>query len=105
MAHGAGLMLLPIYFGLCAFDSPDATHQATAVLVAQSLATALLVSVIHALAMVTAGGLIALLVYDWLGLRFLSRSWFNLELGWAVSLILIGGFGLTSVVLQNVGFL
>jgi hypothetical protein len=93
-AHGAGLMLLPIYFGLCSVDRLDATHQATSILMAQSLATALLVSVIHALAMVTAGGLIALLVYDWLGLRFLSLSWFNLDLVWAVSLILIGGVGL-----------
>jgi hypothetical protein len=102
-AHGAGLMLLPIYFGLCSVDRADAVHQATSVLVGQSLATALLVSVIHALAMVTAGGLMALLVYDWLGLRFLSLSWFNLDLVWAVSLILIGGVGLITVVLQNVG--
>ena len=61
---------------------------------AQSLGMAVLVSVVHALAMVAAGGLIALLVYAWLGLKFLSLSWFNLDLVWAVSLILIGGVGL-----------
>lgn len=94
-AHGAGLMLLPIYFGLCSGERLDATHQATSILVAHSLAMALLVSVVHALAMVTAGGLIALLVYAWLGLKFLSQSWFNLDFVWAVSLILIGGIGLT----------
>jgi len=49
---------------------------------------------VHALAMVTAGGVIALLVYAWFGLRFLSRSWFNLDLTWAASLILIGAVGL-----------
>jgi hypothetical protein len=100
-AHGAGLMLLPIYFGLCSMDRLDAAHQATSILMAQSLATALLVSVIHALAMVSAGGLIALLVYDWLGLRFLSLSWFNLDLVWAVSLILIGGVGLVTAYLAE----
>ncbi len=100
-AHGAGLMLLPIYFGLCSVEGADAGHQATSVLMAQNLGTALLVSVIHALAMVTAGGLVALLVYDWLGLRFLSRSWFNLDAVWAVSLILIGGVGVMTVVLQS----
>jgi hypothetical protein len=100
-AHGAGLMLLPIYFGLCSMDRLDAAHQATAILMAQSLATALLVSVIHALAMVSAGGLIALLVYDWFGLRFLSLSWFNLDLVWAVSLILIGGVGLVTAYLAE----
>ena len=43
---------------------------------------------------VTAGGVIALLVHGWLGLKFLSRSWFNLDLVWAMSLILIGAIGL-----------
>jgi hypothetical protein len=95
-AHGAGLMLLPIYFGLCSDERLDAAHQAASILMTQSLGMALLVSVIHALAMVTVGGLIALLVYAWLGLKFLSRSWFNLDLVWAVSLILIGGIGLTT---------
>ena len=95
-AHGAGLMLLPIYFGLCSVESLDAAHRATSVLMGQSLGIALLVSAVHALAMVAAGGLIALLVYDWLGLRFLSQSWFNLDLVWAVSLILIGGVGLVA---------
>ena len=93
-AHGAGLMLLPIYFGLCSVEGINAAHQATSMLVAQSLVMALLVSVTHALAMVSAGGLIALLVYDWLGPRFLSLSWFNLDLVWVVSLILIGSVGL-----------
>jgi hypothetical protein len=43
---------------------------------------------------VTAGGVIALLVHGWLGLKFLSRSWFNLDFVWAMSLILIGAIGL-----------
>jgi hypothetical protein len=93
-AHGAGLMLLPIYLGLCSVEGLDAAHKATSILMAQNLAMALLVSVVHALAMVTAGGVIALLVHAWLGLKFISQSWFNLDLVWAVSLILIGGVGL-----------
>ena len=93
-AHGAGLMLLPIYLGLCSGERLDAVHRATSVLMARNSTMALLVSVVHALAMVTAGGLIALLVHAWLGLKFLSLSWFNLDLVWAISLILIGGIGL-----------
>jgi hypothetical protein len=96
-AHGAGLMLLPIYFGLCSGERLDAAHQATSILMTQSLGMALLVSVIHTLAIVAAGGLIALLVHSWLGLRFLSVSWFNLDLVWTVSLILIGGVGLMTI--------
>jgi hypothetical protein len=87
-------MLLPIYLGLCSTEELDAAHQASLILMAQNFATAVLVSLVHTLSMVTAGGVIALLVHAWLGLRFLSRSWFNLDLVWAVSLILIGAIGL-----------
>jgi hypothetical protein len=93
-AHGAGLMLLPIYLGLCSTEDLDAAHQASFMLMAQSSVTAVLVSLVHTLSMVTAGGVIALLVYGWLGLKFLSRSWFNLDYVWAMSLILIGAIGL-----------
>jgi hypothetical protein len=33
---------------------------------------------------------LAWLVYRYLGLKFVARSWFNLEATWAVSLILVG---------------
>jgi hypothetical protein len=93
-AHGAGLMLLPIYLGLCSTAELDAAHQASSILMVQSSATAVLVALVHTISMVTAGGVIALLVYSWLGLKFLSRSWFNLDFLWAISLILIGAIGL-----------
>jgi hypothetical protein len=93
-AHGAGLMLLPIYLGLCSTGELDPAHQASSILMGRNLTTAVLVSLVHTLSMVTAGGVIALLVHDWLGLKFLSKSWFNLEFVWAVSLILIGAIGL-----------
>jgi hypothetical protein len=95
-AHGAGLMLLPIYLGLCAPEAADSGHQAAFELMARNSATALLVALMHALSMVAAGGLIAVLVHAWLGLQFLSRSWFNLDLVWAVSLIAIGTAGIVT---------
>ena len=73
-AHGAGLMLLPIYLGLCSSEELDAAHQASSILMAQNSATAVLVSLVHTISMVTAGGVIALLVFDWLGLKFLSKE-------------------------------
>jgi hypothetical protein len=96
-AHGAGLMLLPIYLGLCSTEDLDTVHRASSILMAQNAATAVLVSLTHTLSMVTAGGVIALIVYGWLGLKFISRSWFNLDFVWAMSLILIGAIGLLSV--------
>ena len=41
-----------------------------------------------------AGGLLAFLVYRYLGLKFVSRSWFNLDASWAFSLVLVGALSL-----------
>lgn len=96
LAHGAGLMLLPIHLGICSADALGGGHAAAARLMGRNIVTALEVSAVHALAMVAAGGAVALLVQGWLGLKFVSRSWFNLDGAWAVSLILVGGVGLLS---------
>ncbi len=90
IAHGAGLMLVPIYLGLCGEADLDAHHAAATTLINASLAMALAVSVVHAIAMMAAGGTLAWLVYRYLGLKFLSRSWFNLDVVWAASLIVVG---------------
>jgi hypothetical protein len=90
IAHGAGLMLVPIYLGLCRSYDLDRGHQAAQALIGANLGMALLVSGVHATAMVLVGGLLAWLVYRYLGLKFVSRSWFNLDAIWASSLILVG---------------
>ncbi len=92
IAHGAGLMLVPIYLGLCRADTSG--HAAAAPLVEGNLAAAVLVAIVHVIAMIGAGGCLAWLVYRYLGLRFLSRSWFNLDAVWAISLILVGAIAL-----------
>ena len=94
IAHGAGLMLVPIYLGLCQASDIDNGHEAAGILINTSLGMALLVAVVHATAMIAAGGCSALLVYRYLGLKFISRSWFNLDAAWAVSLILVGAIAL-----------
>jgi hypothetical protein len=94
IAHGAGLMLVPIYLGLCRPSDADRGHEAADALINASLKMAVLVSVTHSIAMITAGGCAAWLVYRYLGLKFLSRSWFNLDAAWAVSLILVGAIAL-----------
>jgi hypothetical protein len=94
IAHGAGLMLVPIYLGLCASAGLDSGHQAAATLVGANFAMALIVSVVHTVAMISAGGGAAWLVYRYLGLQYLSRSWFNLDAVWALSLILVGAIAL-----------
>jgi hypothetical protein len=91
VAHGAGLMLVPIYLGLCRPSVTDRGHAAAGALINADLGMALVVSVVHAAAMIAVGGLLAWLVYRYLGLKFVSRTWFNLDPVWAASLILVGG--------------
>ena len=94
IAHGAGLMLVPIYLGLCRETDLDSGHAAAGSLINANLATAVLVAIVHAAAMIAAGGFLAWLVYRHLGLKFVSQSWFNLDTAWAVSLILVGAIAL-----------
>jgi hypothetical protein len=94
IAHGAGLMLVPIYLGLCREADLDKGHEAAGALINANLGMAMLVSIVHSAATIAAGGFAAWLVYRYLGLKFVSRSWFNLDTIWAVSLILVGAVAL-----------
>jgi hypothetical protein len=94
IAHGAGLMLVPIYLGLCRAADFNSGHEAAGALINASLSMAVLVSVVHSAAMLAAGGFLAWLVFRYLGLKLVSRSWFNLDATWAISLILVGALSL-----------
>lgn len=99
MAHGAGLMLVPIYLGICNTVETDAGHAAAGSLMTSNATIAVLVAVTHTLAMTLSGGILALGVYHWMGLKFLSKTWFNLDVVWACSLILVGGLSLLGLYL------
>jgi hypothetical protein len=93
-AHGAGLMLAPVFLGLCAAGSalPDAGagRDAMAALMGSGIATSVAVSAVHTLAMALVGGIMAWIVYRWAGLALLRRAWLNLESIWAASLVVAG---------------
>jgi len=104
-AHGAGLMLVPFMLGLCASSpasdaigaatAPDSGHAVVMNYLAQStLATAVKVAAVHTMAMILAGLAVAWAVYRYLGLKFLRRAWFNLDLAWGASLVLAGAAGI-----------
>lgn len=96
MAHGAGLMLVPIFLGICGIDASETGHLAARELMGNTVMTAFAVAAVHTLAMTVAGGVFAVGIYVWFGLKFLSRTWFNLDLVWALSLVLVGAFGIYS---------
>jgi hypothetical protein len=83
-AHGAGLMLVPALVPLCMSTG------GTAHIAAGSLITSLAAVGVHTAAMVGVGGVIAFLVFDWIGLGFLRRGWINLDWLWTGALGVTG---------------
>jgi hypothetical protein len=84
-AHGAGLMVLPVVLA-----GPHAHHHHAA----QGAASGVWATVIHTLGYFTVTAAVALLVYRKLGLAMLRRSWFNLDLIWAIALVVTGAVAL-----------
>jgi len=91
-AQGAGLMLVPFMLGLCVAEPVD--HAVVTNYLAQSnVATAVAVAAAHTLAMMFAGIGMAWAVYRYLGLQFLRRAWFDLDMVWGASLLIAGMAG------------
>jgi hypothetical protein len=86
-AHGAGLMLAPVFLGLCGAGDG---HAAMSDLMRFGLATSVAVSAVHTIAMALVGGTMAWFVYRFAGLGLLRRAWLNLESVWAGSLVVAG---------------
>lgn len=90
-AHGAGLMLLPVF--LLGADNPAPCHGGCHDAAGLSLASPLgyLAAVlVHTAAMMAAAAAVALVVYHKLGVAILRTAWFNLDRAWAVALIVAG---------------
>lgn len=76
--HGAGLMLLPVLTRI-----PSGHH-------GHALSGGLVVAGIHTLAMFVTAGVIAVVVYEFVGLTILRTAWFNLDRMWAFALVFAG---------------
>jgi hypothetical protein len=90
-AHGAGLMLLPVLIPLCLSSSvardisPDA-----------SFTTMLTAVGVHTAAMLVVTGVIAILIYEWVGVAILRSAWINLDVIWVIALGATGAILLLS---------
>jgi hypothetical protein len=81
-AHGAGLMLFPVLLGLQ--PAPHTEDPLPTGL--QDLAAVGL----HTVAMLVTMGLVAVVVYERLGVMVLRRAWVNVDMLWAVAVIAAG---------------
>jgi hypothetical protein len=90
-AHGAGLMLLPFLLPLDPHGSASGHLEGHHVL-GGSLSLSLAAIGVHSLATLVVTGVMAILVYEWVGLGFLRRGWINLDLLWMAALVVTGLF-------------
>ena len=81
-AHGAGLMVAPALMPLCA-DLGGSVSSGP-------LAMSMLAVAVHTAAMLIVTAAIAVLVYEWIGVDFLRRGWFNLDRLWTAALVATG---------------
>lgn len=106
-AHGAGLMLIPALAGLSHNTVPEAMagsmhsgheHHMQQAMEQSSggseLTTALVAVSLHTLSMLVVMGIVAVLVYRWIGVGILRRAWINLDLIWTGALAVAGGLTL-----------
>jgi hypothetical protein len=82
-AHGAGLMLVPLMFPICALGTPAAAGSGATVPALAALG-------LHTAAMLVAIAVISIAVYNWIGVAFLRRGWINLDLIWISALLICG---------------
>lgn len=98
-AHGAGLMLVPVLLQGSSANVAHAAHLGHATDAAdQAMQAAGIMPIledlarvgIHTLAMFAIMALIAVVIYEKIGLTILRRSWFNLDRVWAGALVAAG---------------
>ena len=89
-AHGAGLMLAPLLLRMPA-TSAHSGHTPHASATMTDSATMLLAAVgVHTLSFLVVTGIVAVVVYEVIGLALLRKAWFNLDMLWAIGLMIAG---------------
>jgi len=84
-AHGAGLMILPALMPLCLAASPIGEITARG-----SAPTTIAAVGVHTGIMLAVSGLIAVVIYEWVGLSILRSAWINVDLIWTAALATTG---------------
>jgi hypothetical protein len=89
-AHGAGLMVLPVLLGSSSVEAADHMAGHNHASAATSPLAGLVATGVHTIGYLAVTGAIAWVVYRKFGLALLRTAWFNLDVAWAVALIVTG---------------
>jgi hypothetical protein len=94
-AHGAGLMVAPVLIGAGARDAAASDHALAAVRSgAMSVPESGLAIALHVAAMVAVMGVVAVVVYERIGVAVLRKAWLNLDGVWAAAFVGAGALTL-----------
>ena len=88
-AHGAGLMVVPVFVGMSMAGGGEHMHDLAAT-AGTNAGVALFATGLHAVSYLAVTAFIAVLVFEKLGVEILRRAWFNLDLIWAGALVTTG---------------
>jgi hypothetical protein len=88
-AHGAGLMVVPVFVGMSMAGEGGHMHHVAAA-AGTNAGAALFATGLHAVSYLAVTAFIAVLVFEKLGVGILRRAWFNLDLIWAGALVATG---------------
>ena len=90
-AHGAGLMVAPVLLGASAAEAGASDHALEAVRSgAMSVPESGLAIALHVGAMVAVMGVVAVVVYEHVGVAVLRKAWVNLDGVWAAAFVAAG---------------
>jgi hypothetical protein len=97
-AHGAGLMLIPLFLKSARPPSVQcmssaASHMAMSGLAFASFSTPSLLAssvAVHTFGYLLVTGFLAMLVYEKIGVGILRRAWFNIDFIWMLALMITG---------------
>ena len=87
-AHGAGLMVVPVFVGMSMAGEGGCAHHMGGT--ESGVGTALLATGLHTVGYLAATAFIAVLVFEKLGVGILRRAWINLDVIWAAALMATG---------------
>jgi len=93
-AHGAGLMVVPLFMGMSRSGVGEHMHHTHAT-GASAGSAAFFATGLHAAGYLIVTAFVALLVFEKLGVGLLRRAWFNLDLIWASALVVTGALTLS----------
>jgi len=87
-AHGAGLMVVPVFMGMSMSGAGEHAHDMPAE--GAGVGAAFFATGLHAVGYLAVTAFIAVLVFEKLGVGILRRGWFNLDLIWSAALVATG---------------